>query len=220
MTDVVELGQLEIPQAQRARRAGWRDPRLWVGVGLVAVSVVAGAQVVGSTDDSVEVWAARHDVAAGTVLGEDDLVHKQVRFADPADAALYLPASAGLPVRRHLARTLGPGELLPRAGLAEAPDGQVQLSLSVSLPAAQVPPSVRPGGVVDLWSVPQGSASSKEARLLVREVLVLEAPSSGSDLTGGAAERQVVLAVPDGDESVAEVVAASGSGALMLVGRR
>ena len=219
MAVVVEhLGQLDLPQAQRDRRAGWRDPRLWVGVGLVALSVVVGAQVVGEADDSVAVWAARHDVAAGTVLEQDDLVPKQVRFADPADAQLYLPASGGLPVRRHLARTLGPGELLPRAGLVDAPDGQVQLS--VALPSAQVPPSVRPGGVVDLWFVPSNSSSTKEARVLVRDVLVVEAPGVGSDLTGAAAERQVVLAVPDGDAAVADVVSASGTGQLMLVGRR
>ena len=33
------------PPAVRASTPGWRDPRLWVGVAIVAVSVVGGARL-------------------------------------------------------------------------------------------------------------------------------------------------------------------------------
>ena len=33
------------------------DPRLWVGVAIVAVCVVAGARLLAAADDTVAVWA-------------------------------------------------------------------------------------------------------------------------------------------------------------------
>ena len=36
---------------------GWRDPRLWIGVAIVAVSVVVGSRLLAAADDSVAVWA-------------------------------------------------------------------------------------------------------------------------------------------------------------------
>ena len=41
---------------------GWRDPRLWIGIAIVAVSVVAGARLLAAADDSVTVWAAAADL--------------------------------------------------------------------------------------------------------------------------------------------------------------
>ena len=42
----------------RGHRPAWRDPRLWIGVVLVAASVVAGARLLAAADDTVQVWAA------------------------------------------------------------------------------------------------------------------------------------------------------------------
>ncbi|WP_299052203.1 hypothetical protein [uncultured Nocardioides sp.] len=42
----------DVPVATRARTPGWRDPRLWIGVLIVAVSVVVGVRLVSSADDS------------------------------------------------------------------------------------------------------------------------------------------------------------------------
>ena len=39
------------PAATRTRTPGWRDPRLWVGVVVVAGSVLLGARVVGAADE-------------------------------------------------------------------------------------------------------------------------------------------------------------------------
>ena len=44
---------------------GWRDPRLWIGVAIVAASVVVGALVLGTSDDTVAVWAAADTLGAG-----------------------------------------------------------------------------------------------------------------------------------------------------------
>ena len=47
----------DVPAALRGQRPAWRDPRLWIGIVLVAASVVVGARVLAAADDTVQVWA-------------------------------------------------------------------------------------------------------------------------------------------------------------------
>lgn len=214
---MVNLGELQdVPSARRVARADWRDPRLWVGVALVAVSVIAGARIVGGADDTVGIWAVRADVARGGLLEPGDLVERQVRFADASDSERYLRSLDGVPVDRHVLRGVGAGELLPADAVGKAPGGEVQVS--VALRSAQVPPGVRAGSSVDVWFSPQQASGDREAKALATDVTVVEAPSPAKEFAGAAGERQVVLALVD-DAAVAEVIAAGSSGQLMLVGR-
>lgn len=211
------LTDIDMPPALRTRAPGWRDPRLWIGIALVAVSVVVGARVVGGADETVSMWTLRTDKAPGDVIALDDLVATRVRFADPADADRYFRAGAGLPATRYLVRGVGRGELLPRAGLGTAAQGIVQVS--VALPGQLVPPTVRTGSRVDLWFSPRREGDSDKARRLVEDVVVVQAPSASGQFAGATTDRQVVLSVPDRGEDVADVLSASNSGQLMLVGR-
>ena len=54
------------PPPTRHRRPGWRDPRILVGLVIVAASVLVGVKVLAAADDSVGVWAVRKDLPAGT----------------------------------------------------------------------------------------------------------------------------------------------------------
>lgn len=213
----MSLGNTEVLPAQRASSPGWRDPRLWIGVALVAVSVVAGARVLGGSDDTVAMWSLRSDMAPGDVITPSDLVKSRVHFSDPADIERYFTAADTLPATRYLVRGIGAGELLPRSGLGESDPDTVQVS--VSLPRTLVPPTVKTGATVDLWITPEGSDSGDGAKRAVESVVVVEAPSVSSDLSGSTTERQVVLGVPDQEDDLAKVLAASNSGRLMLVGR-
>lgn len=213
----MSLGNTEILPAQRASSPGWRDPRLWIGVTLVAVSVVVGARVVGGDDDSVAMWSLRSDMAPGDMVTPSDLVTSRVRFSNPADVDRYFTAADTLPASRHLVRGIGAGELLPRSGLGESDPDTVQVSVSV--PRTLVPPTVSTGATVDLWITPAGSSGGEGAKRAVESVVVVEAPSAPSDLAGSATERQVVLSIPDEEDALAKVIAASSSGRLMLVGR-
>ena len=56
----------EVPPAIRYHRPGWRDPRILVGLVIVAASVLVGVKVLAAADDSVGVWAVRKDLPAGT----------------------------------------------------------------------------------------------------------------------------------------------------------
>ena len=69
------------PPARRAARPGWRDPRLAVGVALVALSVVVGVRVVDGRDATTPVLAAAEALVPGQALTDADLTVVEVRFA-------------------------------------------------------------------------------------------------------------------------------------------
>lgn len=197
------LGTPDPPPAVRATPPGWRDPRLWIGVAIVAVSVVVGARVVGAADDSVAVWAATGDMGAGDTVGADDLVAHRVRFADPRHLQDYFTADEALPADVRLIRSVGAGELLPRAAVGSAAaSGTLQLPVAVDL--ALVPPSVRSGAVVDVHltgTAPGGGAAAPDrarGRPVLSGVTVLEAPplDEGFAVSG---RRQLVLGVSEQD---------------------
>ena len=183
----------EVPPAVRASRPGWRDPRLWVGVVIVAVSVVAGARLVAAADDSVAVWAVAGDMGAGDAVEAHDLVAQRVRFADDAALARYFSADTALPGDLRLARGIGAGELLPRAAVGTAADADT-LELPVSVDAALVPPSVGPGSVVDVYL----TAGRRSGEAVLSGVTVIEAPPVGDSLAVSG-RRQLVLGVAEDD---------------------
>jgi hypothetical protein len=198
------LSASDLRPAVRARTPGWRDPRLWVGVAIVAVSVVAGARLVGAADESVPVWAVAEDMGAGDAVAADDLVAHRVRFVDPAHLELYYPASEALPADLQLVRGVDAGELLPRSAVgAASQSGTVQLPVAVD--AALVPPSVQAGSVVDVYvTAGDGSGEAAEggrggalaARPVLEGVTVIDAPplDEGFAATG---KRQLVLGITD-----------------------
>lgn len=192
------------PVATRVARAGWRDPRLWIGLLLIAGSVVLGARLLAAADDTVAVWAVVGDHGAGSPIGEDDVVAVRVRFDDDADLEPYLSAGEPLPSDVVLARGIGAGELLPRAAIEAAGDAAT-VRVPLDLDPQRVPPSVGAGSVVDVWvGVPAGRGGG-ESGIVLQGVTVVEAPAPDESfaVTG---TRQVVLAVEETD--VADFLAA------------
>ncbi|MDF9716335.1 hypothetical protein [Nocardioides sp. ChNu-99] len=220
-----------------------------MGLLIVAVSVLVGARVLGSADDTVEVWAADADLVAGSTLSADDLVAVRVRFRDGESLDSYLPASEPPEDGARLARDVGAGELLPAAALGEGEDEGLR-HVPVAVEATRVPPGVVAGSVVDVWAagaeVPadagtsattqpgQGAAqgpaqgqqgtgapdpSAPGAVLLLEEVRVVEAPSA-QDGIGSLADRQLVLAVPeDQHDAIGPALAAMTSGTVTVAQR-
>ena len=60
------------PVTSRIRRPSWRDPRLGVGVLLVAGSVALGSWTMARADHTVTVFTAATVLAPGEVLAEED----------------------------------------------------------------------------------------------------------------------------------------------------
>ena len=148
------------PRAARLQLPGWLDARLVLGVLLVLVSVVAGAGLLSSADRSAPVWIAARDLAAGTVLTEDDLERGRARLFGQ-DAARYLSAEGGPPVGRILERPVGERELVPYAALA-AP-GQSAETREVAVPVAvgHLPPDLQRGQRVDVYLTPAKEAGGR-----------------------------------------------------------
>lgn len=209
-----------VTPAVRATRPGWRDPRLWVGVLVVAASIVAGARVLGSADDTVRVWAATSDMGAGDTVTADDLVARQVRFDDAGDLDRYVPADESLPADVQLLRGVGAGELLPRAAVGTAgEDGLLQLPVAVE--AEQVPPTVAAGAIVDVYLVPSGSGDCPvcDGRPVLEKVTVVDA-SRVDEGFGATNQRQLVLGVEADDAGAFFKALGDSNGATVTIVRR
>lgn len=191
------------PPATRARSTRWRDPRLFVGIALVAAAALLGATVVGD-QDTTAVWAARGPLVAGQALEPSHLVVRELRFADAADASAYVAANGPVPEGLTLARDVGAGELLAVSALGDAAQGVLEVPLTVA--AEAVPVTVRVGSVVDVWVTPDptlataatGPAAEGDSVLVFAAVRVVALSRAGGAL-GPAASRQVIVGLDPGE---------------------
>lgn len=202
--------ELSAPPAQRAAPPGWRDPRLWIGVAIVAVSVVAGARLLGSADDTVSVWAVSSDMGPGDEVSENDLIVHRIQFADDSELDRYFSVDDELPADLELSRGVGAGELLPRGAVGSAAETDT-LQVPVAVDAEQVPVSVEDGSVVDIYLVPSAAAPPRgegaagaggaarpagEPGPALEGVTVIDAPRLEESF-GTSGKRQLVLAVTE-----------------------
>lgn len=200
-----------------------------VGIALVAVCGLLGARLLGAADDTVAVWAARSPLTTGQPVTAADLVRREVRFGDQADADRYLPADVSLPAGATLGRPVGRGELVPRAAVGAAQGGLLtEVPLSVSTEA--VPSTVRVGTVVDVWVTPDAAAPASGAptegphaprsTLVFDDVAVLSVPRPGTSL-GPSATRQVIVGVgKDQEPGLPTSLAALAGGTVLLTAHR
>jgi hypothetical protein len=202
------------PTAIRARRPSWRDPRLAVGLALVCISVVVGARVLASADDTVAVLAASGDLVAGQPVTAEELTEVRIRFTSEQDADRYLAAGDELPDGAVLLRPVGSGELVPRGAVSTEAGGLVEVPLS--LDPGRVPASVRPGSVVDVWVGSDGEGG-RRSDLLLSEVPVLSVSRAGGLGAGGL--RQVVVGIPSDEESEVDDVIGRLNRSLVVVRR-
>lgn len=221
--DVDRAGELPVgsPPAQRLRVQRWRDPRLWLGVLLVVVSVLAGAALFTSADDTVPVWAADSDVSAGMPLTSDEVHSVRVHFGDGTSAAAYLPADEPIPGGIVAGRDIAAGELIVAAAVDDASASPDRLPLLVT--PAGLPAGLVVGDRVDVWAVPAqdsagtGSAGSAKARQVLDDVTV---SSLGAEASGGlGSSREVLVALPAQTDVAAVLDGLSGADVvLVLVG--
>lgn len=215
------------PQAARIPRARWLDARLLVGVGLVLASVVLGARVVSGADDTVGVWAARADLAAGDTVTPADLVEHRVRLDAGVDR--YVAAGTALADGLVLTRPVAEGELLPARALADRDAADVRY-VTVSVPRAELPAGAAKGSRVDVWVAPSAldRATSEKtpgtSTLLLGGAAVEGVQQDESAFGSGDGDVPVVLAITaaaahgDLEGTVAEILTASRGGRLYLVG--
>ncbi|MBO9555535.1 hypothetical protein [Cellulomonas sp.] len=206
---------LPAPVASRLRRPGWRDPRLLAGVAMVAASVALGSWAVRTAQRTVPVYVAREAIVAGQAIEPDALAVVDVRLGS-VDVGRYLSADEPLPADGTALRTVGAGELVPRAAVGDAADVAVRpVAIGLVRPPAK---AVTVGALVDLWFTPperdpadgtmgEGAAAADDAlpHPLASSLTVAEVtrPDGGFAATGAAT---VQVLVPT--DALADVLAA------------
>jgi hypothetical protein len=196
---------------------------MWVGLVIVAASVFVGALVLGSSDDTVPVWAAADQLGSGHVLTADDLAVRRVRFDDSDAASLYFRADEQLPADLRLSRDVGAGELLPRAAVAPGADRD-QRQVPVSVASDQVPGAVEVGDAVDVYVRPSTRTGCQDSsvcdgRPALSGVTVLDAPPA-DEVFGSDGRRMLVLAMSGAEaQRFFRLLASTDDAALTVVGR-
>lgn len=194
------------PAANRVASASWLDKRLVFGVLLVLVSVLLGARVLATADDAQQVWAATHDLAAGTVIADGDLALSRVRLFGASSHYLAGAKPLGYVVQRAVSRD----ELVPVNALSAAGQEVPRREVTVSVLTGHLPPDLARGEQVDLYVTPAESLSR-----LVLPALTVADVVSGDGLGATGQEQPVVLEVAPGQ--VLAVVQALSSGRIDLV---
>ncbi|UFU07604.1 hypothetical protein [Ruania halotolerans] len=214
------------PVAPRIRRPSWRDPRLGVGVLLVAGSVALGSWVVNQANQTVEVYAAPDVLTPGETIVVEDLELVSVSVPE-VDATYVTPRNPPEP-GAVIVRTVHEGEIIPLASVGAAADVDVR---TVAVPiGTALADSIGVGSQVDVWVAAGadslGSAAGEdevtEPELLVSGVEVA-AVHEDSSLFAGPGTMQAHLLVPSGElpavlaamsaDSAITVVPVPGSGA-------
>jgi len=199
--------------ARRMRRPSWRDPRLGIGLVLVAGSVALGSWAVGTASATVPVYAATRALTPGVELRDAvALVEVTPRVADA-----YLGAGADLGAT--VDRVVLPGELVPVSAVVAADEVALR---SIVIPAgARLPDGVRAGARVDLWFNPDppsgASTPATPAHIVAGDVVVQSVVEEQSVLGGGGFGSVQVLG---GDEVLPALLQAmSADGSLVVVPR-
>ena len=190
---------------QRAERGAVRlDPRLVIGIVLIAASTFGVWTLVSGLDDGVEVYVATETLTPGTHIRADDLATESVRLG--TSASRYLAEGDFPEGGLVVARTIDAGELVPNAAVDET--DRTGLATVVVPSRGPLPAGVGPGTRVDVWTAKEAEHGYEPPTVLVSgaEIAgVIEA--EGMVSTGGTS---VELLVPR--EKVAALLGALASG--------
>lgn len=199
------------PRAQRLRSPRWGDLRLWLGVGLLIVSMFAGARLLSQGSETIAVWQAERDLSVGSQ--EWDL--RPITVSLGAAGADYVPVTerpAGV-----LRVPVAAGDLIPRSAFGESSDGP-RRTVTLGVDPLHAPVGLVSGDIVDVWSTPAADSMVGVDSGSIEPVLVLADVSVehvSSDSLGVGGQMAVVLSV--GPEQVPQVVRAGRIGAVDLV---
>lgn len=205
------------PAARRLASARWRDPRLAVGVVLVAGSVILGSQVLASADDTTPVWSVSSDVVAGSPVTADAVQVDHVRLGDRGDVGLYLAGDEPFPTGMVAAHDLAAGELVSRSDV-QAPGDPAGAELPVAVQDGHRPTDLAAGDLVDVW-VAAGPASqaSQPARQVLTAVEVVAVEATGGGIGGGSGA-VVLLGIGEPDSAdLPATLSAVTSGTVVVV---
>lgn len=193
-----------VASSRSAPRAPWADVRLLLGILLVAASIAGVWFVVTAARQTAPVYAAAGTIVQGQAITADDLRVVEVALGQVSGAYLTPAALEGDLVAT---RTVAAGELVPQSAVGEAAGSRTTSVVVRS--AVDVPASVEPGAVVEVWAAPQIERGVYDTpRILVADATVVEVTRDDSMMGSAEAALEVVISRAD----VAEVLAALADG--------
>jgi len=180
----------DLAPAQRRRRF-WFDPRFAIGILLVVASVGGVLSIVSSADASTQVYAARDAIAPGDRIDADDLVAVSVRIDQSGE--LYLAPGDVPDEGLVVVRSVGDGELVPTSAIGSA--AGLRLASVVVTVNGQLPESIAPGAVVDLWAASQQDSSSfgPPSVIVTGATVVREVESEGLVASGDVSSLELLV---------------------------
>ncbi|WP_426990241.1 hypothetical protein [Pseudarthrobacter sp. Y6] len=195
----------------RLKPPSWKDPRLLVGVLLVLASVVGVISLVGSADQTTEVYAARDSIAVGEKLTTDNVVRAKVRLGETEQH--YVTVEAGLPDGLVAVQRIGKNQLVPKESLATV-DALDRKPVAVTIDEA-LPPQAVAGTRVDVWvALPDARNGFSEPKLLLPGAEIAQV-TAGSTALGSS--RNTVLMVLVADSQMPAILGAQANQAKISV---
>lgn len=191
-----------------AMRPSLRDPRLAVGIILVAAAVALGIYLVNAVDHRVGVWAATSTLTPGSEL-RGNVERAEVH----ADVASHYLSAEDEP-RGSVTRTVGKGELIARS--ATSTDEGQEKTRSVVIPlGTQLPQQASRGSVVDVWFIPRATPGSEgaEPEIIAAGAIIEQVHTAG----GLGVNNHGSLEVSVREDNVAAVLKALAGNGMMSV---
>ncbi|WP_152649856.1 hypothetical protein [Demequina oxidasica] len=198
------------PVAGRLKRPSWRDPRLLIGLVLIAVAVVAVSASIRASDSTEPYYTAIKVLTPGTEVSESDVAVTRVRVAPD----VYVSAQGDPPWGQVVTRVIGEGELLPTDAVTGASEVDVRaVAVRTQNPLAQ---DIESGSVVDVW-LTTGNDGSPVSTPVAEGLIVSQVEQEDSAFTVGAAQTVYVLVPQDSMSDFLGAVATEGE--ISIVGR-
>lgn len=188
------------------------DPRLVIGLALVAASVAGVVALVSAADETTEVLAAGGALTPGDLVQRDDLAVVDVRLG--AAAGHYLAPDDVPDEGIVVSRAVGEGELVPVDAVGSA-EGTRAASLVLEVDGA-LAASVAPGAVVDVWAAREEEGGRFGPPLVIASGATVVRLVASESIVSGGETTAVELLVPK--SRIARVLeAAANSDAMSLV---
>ncbi|CAB4337412.1 MAG: hypothetical protein F2839_03560 [Actinobacteria bacterium] len=187
--------------------AMWRDLRLWVGLSLICISVIAANIYMAAAAQRTIAYVATHEIASGTIIRSSDV--------QPASVSLPVGVAPVAQLSDVVGRTLSQdafaGEIIFLNSLESRSQTFTRI-MSVPIRAGHLP-EVRHGAGVEIWMTPSldGAEVPGPPVLIVERAIIVDAPAQVDPSMDTAVTIQVA------DTEVSTVVKAMRDGVLDVV---
>ncbi|MCW4464401.1 hypothetical protein OK351_02600 [Glutamicibacter sp. MNS18] len=191
--------------APRLRRAGWKEPRLLLGLLLVAASIVGIVFLVNAMDERTGVYVAKTDITLGEPITDTNTEVVQVQLGE--SLRHYLPAADGAMDGVRANTYIGAGQLIAQDFITRSELGS-RRPINIDLPV-DLSPAITPGSRVDVWIAQRepGSATYGTPELLANLMEVSARSERAAGLVGQRGVNLELLVEPDHLEPLLQALA-------------